>query len=160
MAQPGWPPGPGRRSIGSMPTEALRAVLRSKIAVGTSSGPEWLNEPRVRIHKGGSTKMSQAYHDLCRDRYRQTQARCRTRGQPRTVAGREHTRKATHVCWRGCGSIASSASGSRRAAVTSSRSSPSCGASGSWSWCSSRPRSAPMPSFTCNGPRTTRSMRL
>jgi len=44
MAQPGWPPGLGRRLIGSMPTEALRAVFRSKIAIGTSSGPGWLNE--------------------------------------------------------------------------------------------------------------------
>jgi len=44
MAQPGWPPELGRRSIGSVPTEALRAVRHSKIAIGTSSGPEWLNE--------------------------------------------------------------------------------------------------------------------
>src|ERR1700739_4802043 len=58
MAQPGWPPELGRRSIGSMPTEALRAALCSKIAVGTSSGPAWLNELQVRIHKGGSRKMA------------------------------------------------------------------------------------------------------
>jgi transposase len=58
MAQPGWPPELGRRSIGSMPTEALRAVWRSKIAVGTSSGPEWLNELKVRITREGSTKMA------------------------------------------------------------------------------------------------------
>jgi transposase len=41
-----------------MPTEALRAVFRSKIAVGTSSGPEWLNELKVRITREGSTKMA------------------------------------------------------------------------------------------------------
>src|SRR6187402_1355933 len=58
MAQPGWPPELGRRSIGSMPTEALRAAFCSKIAVGTSSGPAWLNELQVRIHKGGSRKMA------------------------------------------------------------------------------------------------------
>jgi transposase len=48
----------GRRSIGSLPTEALRAVIRSKIAIGTSSGPEWLNELKVRITREGSTKMT------------------------------------------------------------------------------------------------------
>jgi transposase len=58
MAQPGWPPELGRRSIGSVPTEALRAVWRSKIAIGTSSGPEWLNELEVRITREGSTKMT------------------------------------------------------------------------------------------------------
>src|ERR1700710_866266 len=58
MTQPGWPPGLGRRSIGSLPTEALRAVIRSKIAIGTSSGPEWLNELKVRITREGSTKMT------------------------------------------------------------------------------------------------------
>src|SRR5438045_1281456 len=58
MAQSGWPPGLGRRSIGSIPTEALRAVWRSKIAVGASSGPEWLNELKVRITREGSTKMT------------------------------------------------------------------------------------------------------
>src|SRR5665647_34766 len=58
MAQPGWPPELGRRSIGSVPTEALRAVGRSKIAIGTSSGPEWLNELKVRITREGSTKMT------------------------------------------------------------------------------------------------------
>src|SRR5436305_8628433 len=58
MAQSGWPPGLGRRSIGSIPTEALRAVWRSKIAVGASSGPEWLNELKVRITREGSTKMA------------------------------------------------------------------------------------------------------
>src|SRR3954471_9181488 len=58
MAQPGWPPELGRRSIGSMPTEALRAVWRSEIAIGTSSGPEWLNELKVRITREGSTKMA------------------------------------------------------------------------------------------------------
>src|SRR5216684_160674 len=58
MAQPGRPPGLGRRSIGSMPTEALRAAFCSKIAIGTSSGPAWLNELQVRIHKGGSRKMA------------------------------------------------------------------------------------------------------
>src|SRR4051795_8850832 len=58
MAQPGWPPELGRRSIGSMPTEALRAVWRSEIAIGTSSGPEWLNELEVRITREGSTKMA------------------------------------------------------------------------------------------------------
>ncbi|WP_187436045.1 IS110 family transposase, partial [Bradyrhizobium hipponense] len=41
-----------------MPTEALRAAFCSKIAVGTSSGPAWLNELQVRIHKGGSRKMA------------------------------------------------------------------------------------------------------
>src|SRR5882762_5747568 len=41
-----------------MPTEALRAVWRSKIAIGTSSGPEWLNELKVRITREGSTKMA------------------------------------------------------------------------------------------------------
>jgi transposase len=41
-----------------MPTEALRAGFRSKIAVGTSSGPEWLNELKVRITREGSTKMA------------------------------------------------------------------------------------------------------
>jgi transposase len=41
-----------------MPTEALRAAFRSKIAIGTSSGPAWLNELQVRIHKGGSRKMA------------------------------------------------------------------------------------------------------
>ena len=58
MAQSGWPPRLGRRSIGSMPIEALRAVSRSKIAIGTSSGPEWLNELKVRITREGSTKMT------------------------------------------------------------------------------------------------------
>src|ERR1700761_41102 len=58
MAQPGWPPELGRRSIGSIPIEALRAVWRSKIAIGTSSGPEWLNELKVRITREGSTKMT------------------------------------------------------------------------------------------------------
>src|SRR5947208_2799755 len=58
MTQPGWPPGLGRRSIGSIPIEALRAVRRSKIAIGTSSGPEWLNELKVRITREGSTKMT------------------------------------------------------------------------------------------------------
>jgi transposase len=58
MAQSGWPPELGRRSIGSIPTEALRAVRRSKIAIGTSSGPEWLNELKVRITREGSTKMT------------------------------------------------------------------------------------------------------
>src|SRR6266481_8213970 len=58
MAQPGWPPELGRRSIGSVPIEALRAVWRSKIAIGTSSGPEWLNELKVRITREGSTKMT------------------------------------------------------------------------------------------------------
>src|SRR6266478_8162181 len=58
MAQPGWPPELGRRSIGSVPIEALRAVWRSKIAIGTSSGPEWLNELKVRITREGSTKMA------------------------------------------------------------------------------------------------------
>jgi transposase len=58
MTQPGWPPGLGRRSIGSIPIEALRAVSRSKIAIGTSSGPEWLNELKVRITREGSTKMT------------------------------------------------------------------------------------------------------
>jgi transposase len=48
----------GRRSIGSLPIEALRAVSRSKIAIGTSSGPEWLNELKVRITREGSTKMT------------------------------------------------------------------------------------------------------
>src|SRR5436189_6293228 len=58
MAQPGWRPELGRRSIGSVPIEALRAVRRSKIAIGTSSGPEWLNELKVRITREGSTKMT------------------------------------------------------------------------------------------------------
>src|SRR5882757_9368730 len=58
MAQPGWPPELGRRSVGSVPIEALRAVGRSKIAIGTSSGPEWLNELKVRITREGSTKMT------------------------------------------------------------------------------------------------------
>src|SRR5213080_3725658 len=58
MTQPGWPPGLGRRSIGSIPIEALRAVGRSEIAIGTSSGPEWLNELKVRITREGSTKMT------------------------------------------------------------------------------------------------------
>jgi transposase len=58
MAQPGWPPGLGCRSIGSLPTEALRAVCRSKIAIGTSPGPEWLNELEVRITRKGSTKLA------------------------------------------------------------------------------------------------------
>src|SRR5882672_6984820 len=58
MAQPGWPPELGRRSVGSVPIEALRAVGRSKIAIGTSSGPEWLNELKVRITREGSTKMA------------------------------------------------------------------------------------------------------
>src|SRR5258708_17175749 len=58
MARPRRPPGLGRRSIGSMPTEALRAAFCSKIAIGTSSGPAWLNELQVRIHKGGSRKMA------------------------------------------------------------------------------------------------------
>jgi transposase len=58
MAQPGWPPELGRRLIGSLPTEAFRAVFRSKIAVGTSSGPGWLKERKGSPHKGGSTKMA------------------------------------------------------------------------------------------------------
>jgi transposase len=58
MAQPGWPPELGRRSIGSLPIEALRAARRSKIAIGISSGPEWLNELKVRITREGSTKMT------------------------------------------------------------------------------------------------------
>jgi hypothetical protein len=48
----------GRRSIGSIPIEALRAVSRSKIAIGTSSEPEWLNELKVRSTREGSTKMT------------------------------------------------------------------------------------------------------
>src|SRR5580692_10482205 len=40
-----------------MPIEAFRAVSRSEIAIGTSSGPEWLNELKVRITREGSTKM-------------------------------------------------------------------------------------------------------
>jgi len=58
MAQPGRPPELGRRSIGSMPTEAFEGSVCSKIAVGTSSGPEWLNELEVRITREGSTKMA------------------------------------------------------------------------------------------------------
>src|ERR1700757_927369 len=58
MAQLGWPPGLGRRLIGSIPTEALRAVVRSRIAIGTSSGPVWLNELSGSHHKGGSRKMA------------------------------------------------------------------------------------------------------
>src|SRR5262249_52615302 len=94
MAQPGRPPEPGRRSIGSMPTEALRAVFRSKIAVGTSSGPGWLKEPRVRITQGRVDEDGQFYHDLCRDRYRQTEARCGTRWQFGATAGRERVGRA------------------------------------------------------------------
>src|SRR5262249_20586478 len=90
MAQPGWPPELGRRSIGSMPTEALRAAFCSKIAIGSSSGPGWLNELQVRIRQGRVEEDGQAYHDLCRDRYRQTQARRGTRWQSRADAGREH----------------------------------------------------------------------
>jgi transposase len=41
-----------------VPIEALRAVWCSKIAIGTSSGPEWLNELKVRITREGSTKMA------------------------------------------------------------------------------------------------------
>src|SRR4029077_6529108 len=33
-------------------------VRRSKIAIGASSGPEWLNELKVRITREGSTKMA------------------------------------------------------------------------------------------------------
>src|SRR5258708_15326481 len=58
MTHPGWPPELGRRSVGSVPIEALRAVGRSKIAIGTSAGPEWLNELKVRITREGSTKMA------------------------------------------------------------------------------------------------------
>src|ERR1700682_815315 len=58
MAQPGWPPRLGRRSIGSMPTEDARAVFRSKIAIGTSSGPAWVEGTEGSHHKGGSTKMA------------------------------------------------------------------------------------------------------
>src|SRR6201993_5604872 len=90
MAQPGRPPELGRRSIGSMPTEALRAAFCSKIAVGTSSGPEWLKERRVRITQGRVDEDGQAYHDLCRDRYRQTQARRGARRQLGAAAGGEH----------------------------------------------------------------------
>ena len=41
-------------------------------------------------HKGGIDEDGQAYHDLCRDRYRQKEARCGDRGQPRAVTGGEH----------------------------------------------------------------------
>src|SRR6266404_2548088 len=41
-------------------------------------------------HKGGIDEDGQAYHDLCWDRYRQKEARCGARGQPRAVAGGEH----------------------------------------------------------------------
>src|SRR5258708_10456939 len=58
MARPRRPPGLGRRSIGSMPTEALRAACCGKMAVGTASGPAWLNELQVGIRKGGSRKMA------------------------------------------------------------------------------------------------------
>src|SRR5258708_20132994 len=58
MARPRRPPGVGCRWVGAMTTEALRAAFCSKIAVGTSSGPAWLNELQVRIHKGGSRKMA------------------------------------------------------------------------------------------------------
>src|ERR1700729_2955787 len=92
MAQSGWPPGLGRRLIGSMPTEAFEGSVRSKIAIGTSSGPEWLHELKVRIHKGGIDEDGQTYHNLCRYRYRQTQARCSARGRPRGGAGREQPR--------------------------------------------------------------------
>src|ERR1700730_7916256 len=52
MARSGWPPEAGRRSIGSLPTEAAR-LLCSEIAIGTSSRPGWLLEPRVRITRKG-----------------------------------------------------------------------------------------------------------
>ena len=42
--RPGWPPRPDRPIVGSLPTVATRADFRSKIAVGSSSGPVWLNE--------------------------------------------------------------------------------------------------------------------
>src|SRR5205823_12732193 len=58
MAQPGWPPWLGRRSIGSMPTEALRAVCRSKIAVGNFIGTRMVEGTLGSHHKGGSTKMA------------------------------------------------------------------------------------------------------
>src|SRR3954452_6990485 len=55
---PGGHPNWAADRSGSMPTEALRADFRSKIAIGTSSGPEWLNELKVRITREGSTKMA------------------------------------------------------------------------------------------------------
>src|SRR3954470_23551599 len=91
MARFGWPPEPGRRLIGSMPTEAFWGSGRSEIAIGTSSGPVWLKEPRVRI-QGRVDEDGQAYHDLRRDRYRQIQTRRGARRQPGAVAGRQHGR--------------------------------------------------------------------
>src|SRR3954463_12432279 len=55
---PGGHPNWAADRSGSIPIEALRAVSRSKIAIGTSSGPEWLNELKVRITREGSTKMT------------------------------------------------------------------------------------------------------
>src|SRR5216683_3670379 len=73
---PGWAADRSDRC----PPKPLRAVLRSKIAIGTSSGPGWLKEPRVR-KQGRVDEDGQAYHDLCRGRYRQTEARRRDRWQ-------------------------------------------------------------------------------
>jgi hypothetical protein len=42
--RPGWPPRPDRPIVGSLPTVAERAGFRSKIAIGSSSGPVWLTE--------------------------------------------------------------------------------------------------------------------
>src|SRR5712692_10445549 len=44
--------------VGSLPTVASRAGFRSKIAVGSSSGPAWLKELWVRITRKGREKMS------------------------------------------------------------------------------------------------------
>src|SRR5438067_2103420 len=56
--RPGWPPRPDRPIVGSLPTVAARADFRSKIAVGSSSGPVWLIELEVRIARKGREKMS------------------------------------------------------------------------------------------------------
>src|SRR3954470_12619225 len=70
---------------------SLWGSSRSEIAIGTSPGPVWLKEPWVRI-QGRVDEDGQAYHDLRRDRYRQTYTRRGDRRQLGAAAGREHAR--------------------------------------------------------------------
>src|ERR1700737_5641476 len=50
---PGGHPGRAEDRLDRCPPKPLRAVFRSKIAIGTSSGPGWLKELRVRITREG-----------------------------------------------------------------------------------------------------------
>src|SRR5262244_2780102 len=74
-------PGPG----GHLDRAAGRRIGCSRAARAAAEqdrdrffiGPGWLKEPRVRITRKGSTKMSKGYHSVRRHRYRQAQAGCR-----------------------------------------------------------------------------------